>query len=116
MDLRDPAHRVTTEDLALPYDLEYVHALRPLGRDSVLLRAERSRTWPDHGYPPGPCDREEFSIVNLKNGAIRWADYRPAEVGARQGNPSKPRPTPATSSPSRSQKAPVPAPGRERCL
>ncbi|WP_344893902.1 hypothetical protein [Nonomuraea antimicrobica] len=59
VDLRHPAHRVTSADLTLPYDLETVNAVRPLGRDSVLLRAERSRTWPDHGYPPGPCDWEE---------------------------------------------------------
>ncbi|MET7337850.1 hypothetical protein [Nonomuraea sp. NPDC005650] len=116
VDLRRPAHRVTSADLALPYDLETVDAIRPLGRDSVLLRAERSRTWPDHGYPPGPCDWEEFYIVNLKTGAIRWADYRPAEIWGTAGKHIKRQtyardfvPTPVT-------ERPVPDPDRERCL
>ncbi|MEV0387980.1 hypothetical protein [Nonomuraea sp. NPDC050643] len=116
VDLRRPAHRVTSADLALPYDLETVDALRPLGRDSVLLRAERNRTWPDHGHPPGPCDWEEFYSVNLKTGAIRWADYRAAEVGGAEGRHIKRQAYARDFVPRPVAERPVPAPDRERCL
>ncbi|MEW1836938.1 hypothetical protein AB0392_03135 [Nonomuraea angiospora] len=116
VDLRHPAHRVTSADLALPYDLETVDAIRPLGRDSVLLRAERSRTWPDHGYPPGPCDWEEFYIVNLKTGAIRWADYRAAEIWGMEGKHIKRQAYARDFVPKPVAERPVPAPDRKRCL
>ncbi|MEU6786599.1 hypothetical protein ABZ912_46025 [Nonomuraea angiospora] len=116
VDLRHPAHRVTSANLALPYDLETVNAIRPLGRDSVLLRAERSRTWPDHGYPPGPCDWEEFYIVNLKTGAIRWADYRAAEIWGAEGKHIKRQAYARDFVPKPITERPVPAQDRERCL
>ncbi|MFC5822662.1 hypothetical protein [Nonomuraea insulae] len=116
VDLRPPGHRATFTDLALPYDLETVNAVRPLGRDSVLLRAERSRTWPDHGYPPGPCDWEEFYVVNLKTGVIRWADYRAAEIWATAGKHIKRQAYARDFVPEPVAERPVPAAGRERCL
>ncbi|MFI7698045.1 hypothetical protein [Nonomuraea sp. NPDC049480] len=116
VDLRHPAHRVTFADLTLPYDLETVNAIRPLGRDSVLLRAERSRTWPDHGHPPGPCDWEEFYIVDLKTGAIRWAEYRAAEIWGMEGKHIKRQAYARDFVPKPVAERPVPPPDRERCL
>ncbi|MEO3885723.1 hypothetical protein [Nonomuraea sp. B5E05] len=116
VDLRRSVPKVTFADLALPYDLETVQAVRPLGRDSVLLRAERSRTWPDHGYPPGPCDWEEFYVVNLKTGAIRWADYRAAEIWGTEGKHVKRQAYARDFVPKPIAERPVPARDRERCL
>ncbi|MFG1966844.1 hypothetical protein [Nonomuraea sp. NPDC049028] len=116
VDLRRSTHRATFADLALPYDLETVNAVRPLGRDSVLLRAERSRTWPDHGYPPGPCDWEEFYVVNLKTGAVKWADYRAAEIWGTEGKHIKRQAYARDFVPEPITERPVPARDRERCL
>ncbi|NUW35803.1 hypothetical protein HTZ77_30930 [Nonomuraea sp. SMC257] len=116
VDLRHPGHRVALADLALPYDLETVQAVRPLGRDSVLLRAERSRTWPDHGYPPGPCDWEEFYVVDLRTGAATWADYRAAEIWGTEGKHIKRQAHARDFVPRPIAERPVPAQDRGRCL
>ncbi|WP_188190416.1 hypothetical protein [Nonomuraea sp. SYSU D8015] len=79
--------RVTSVDLALPYDLETVNAVRPLGRDGVLLRAERSRTWLDHGYCDWALQLAEFanSVRRLRvllYGRMSLIVFRPARRGA----------------------------------